>query len=244
MHNYSKKTIEQLKRLNEYSSFKTLISEIRSKIGIPETGFTKELTYGDIINNDTKFCKALRVAANKIITKYDLSKSMQAVVEDYIMDGASIFEEGQNATVYSGHCVDTDYTGDEEKYLRTGKPKDYVSIQIYPGAEKSDVKELIDKEWSKIKKFLEKKDADKYKKRLKVKPKRNRDKQLLELNKKGVLTNLGAINIEKAKKFFDEQGIKHDKNLLEVLKNLIKDFPNSQEARKKAIEKLKYKEKN
>lgn len=214
---YDKKMREAFKRLMVLPVFKQDIQRVRVSLKLPLKPNKKmsRRLWEDVTTESFYFIK-----------KYKLPRSYHGLIVEYIVD----------EYVLDKDAADTDSLPSRVHRAKVDTyQKDKWSITIYPGAVKSDVVELLKIWWPVMEAKFKIDFPREYKKRIKAKPKRERDEQIGELYDLKVIKADGHFNDINARKYITEKLPNFEGSNIEAFKKLGIELPKSPEGRRKVI---------
>ncbi len=201
---WDKSILEHFLDIKEGKKFQKMVTDIRKSLGVPPGGIligkkithsTKNETGGKL---DAVFLNTLNQSVNKLFKDLNLEPYLKEIVIWFIKYGENTLDdelipETKDETV---HC-----------YLKFDNG-DFL-IGIRPGATENEVRNFLHKHWSKIKTFPESilENPPHKSPRVKNKPKRSRDKKIMELYDEGLITAAGLVNKKNAPTYFKRFGI-------------------------------------
>jgi len=147
-----------LDKLFYNKKFVTDVIELRKKIGIPETGFSEFKEYYSFLLNDWNTHRGnyqvhVRADFFKLGNKYGYPTNFVDWIEAFIALGYN-YKKFRLDLPFTYHRELNIATADCALVLPTSDKDEYVSLQIYPGAKQSAIKDFLGENWAVIKKVL------------------------------------------------------------------------------------------
>jgi len=225
--NTDKRISEHFSNLKENQKFLQAVGKIRKAADIPAGGYTLDkLRLGEVgfMGKDglpSKKRAIIEKGVETIMGKFELGPHLAEIITGYIVKGEN----------YSKGMID--YI-ENTVGCSLSEQGDHYVLYIYPEATKNQVFEFLKKHWDEIDNWFKQQYPKRHKFKLKTKPKRERDSQIVLLYDWGVLTFAGEYRRENAKVFLAERGIKIE-NAMDIsdgFKKLGYNLPTNEAIRK------------
>ncbi len=203
---WDKRILEQFADIKEMRSFQELVLATRRAAGLPSEGLNPDRQ----LRKDEPFffwkgqvpkrsLKIVERAAVKICDELNVGHHLDDIIVMYIAQGEKYDRGLQMESVETIGCY-VKMWGDD------------ILIGIRPGASKNQVRVFLEENFDDFEEHFKLSHPQNFK-RVNAKPKRARNKTIIELYKQGLLTAAGLVNQKNALQYFKDSGLKPLYNL-------------------------------
>jgi hypothetical protein len=204
-----KKIFEHFSDIKERVDFLKMVKKIRKDTGLPPAGLNMEETKkehirhggnGHYIWEEIVGLKGEETIINgtaQILKKLKLGRHLEYLVKGYIIQGDDYAHGMIPLTSETVGCLLDD-------------EGDHYRLYIFPEATKNHTIAFLKANWHWIDESFKYEYRKRHALKIKTKPNRMRDKQIIELYDWGILTSAGTFNTKNALEFLARNGIEED----------------------------------